>query len=73
MQGNFLNREASDFRYRSKATEQYCTVSLALQLQHSYQVPTPNGGGSDARLCGSIPRRQHPFHTAAAPLTYFMT
>jgi len=42
VQGNFLNGEASDFRCRSKVTEQYCTVFLALHPQHSYQVPTPN-------------------------------
>ena len=32
----------------------------------------PQCGGSDARLCGYFPRRQHPFHTAAAPLARFM-
>lgn len=54
-------------------SEQNYTAYMAFHHGYSDEVPTPNDGGSDARLCGYFPRRQHPFHTAAALLARFIT
>jgi len=72
-QGNFLNAGASDFRCRSKVTEQYCTVFFPLQLQYSYPVPTPNAAAAMPDHTAKSPEGSTPSHAASAPCSSVLT